>query len=393
MDTERPVPDLELGGIHHVTAVTGQAAENVRFYTQVLGMRLVKKTVNQDDVSAYHLFYGDEVGSPGTEVTFFDWPDAGHHRPGTGEVATIALRVPSMAALEYRVERLETAGIRHQGVAAYGSRSILHFTDPEGQRLALVDDDGAPGSSVWLGSPVPAQFAIRGIAFVVLVVRELGPTETVLRDVLGFRRAGEVVFDGHRRTVFETGPGGPGAEVHVEVRPEQSRARTGIGGVHHVAFRAPTDEAHQRWQAHIAAAGLSVTPVIDRYYFRSLYFREPGGVLYEIATDGPGFAIDEDPRHLGERLALPPFLEPLRARIEAGLRPLFLPQDSDCPPVTAFDAETPKAPHSSGAFGPRASGGARALATRAHRGSAVRPRPSSRRSTSWRYTRAAGSGI
>jgi len=324
MDFERPVPDLQLGGIHHVTAVTGRAAENVRFYTQVLGLRLVKKTVNQDDVSAYHLFYGDEAGSPGTEVTFFDWPDAGQHRPGTGEVATIALRVPSAAALWYWAERLESAGLRPRGIEAYGSRSILRFTDPEGQRLALVDDGGAPSRSAWQRSPVPTQFAIRGIAFVVLLVRELGPTETVLRHVLGFRRAGDVVFEGHRRAVFETGPGGPGAEVHVEIRPDQPRAHTGIGGVHHVAFRVPTEEAHHRWRRRIAAAGLAVTPVIDRYYFRSLCFREPGGVLYEIATDGPGFAIDEDPAHLGERLALPPFLEPLRAQIEAGLRPLVL---------------------------------------------------------------------
>ena len=204
----------------------------------------------------------------------------------------------------------------------YGGRGMIRFTDPEGQRLALIDASDWPGGSPWRESPVPAEFAIRGIAFVALVVRDLGPTEAVLRDVLGFRRAAERALDGHRRIVFETGPGGPGAEVHVEVRPELPRARTGIGGVHHVAFRTPTDEQHRQWRERVAVAGLAVTPVIDRYYFRSLYFREPGGVLFEIATDGPGFAVDEDPAHLGERLALPPFLEPYRAQIEAGLRPL-----------------------------------------------------------------------
>ncbi|MCM8748774.1 ring-cleaving dioxygenase [Thermomicrobiaceae bacterium CFH 74404] len=322
MNSRSPVTELELGGIHHVTAVTGRAAENVRFYTRVLGMRLVKKTVNQDDVSAYHLFYGDETGSPGTEVTFFDWPDAGPHRPGAGEVATIALGVPGRPALQYWTDRLDRAGIDHQGIEEYGGRGMIRFTDPEGQRLALIDASDWPGGSPWRESPVPAEFAIRGIAFVALVVRDLGPTEAVLRDVLGFRWAAELALDGHRRVVFETGPGGPGAEVHVEVRPELPRARTGIGGVHHVAFRTPTDEQHRQWHERVAAAGLTVTPVIDRYYFRSLYFREPGGVLFEIATDGPGFAVDEDPAHLGERLALPPFLEPYRAQIEAGLRPL-----------------------------------------------------------------------
>jgi glyoxalase family protein len=331
MDDQRPAAELELGGIHHVTAVTGRAAENVRFYTQVLGMRLVKKTVNQDDVSAYHLFYGDEVGSPGTEVTFFDWPDAGQNRPGAGEVATIALRVTGEAALQYWADRLTGAGIEHQGIEEYGGRGMIRFTDPEGQRLALVDDGGVPGGSPWRESPVPAEFAIRGIAFVTLVVRDLGPTETVLRDVLGFRRVAELTLDGHRRVVFETGPGGPGTEVHVEVRPELPYARTGIGGVHHVAFRTLTDEQHRRWQERVAAAGLAVTPVIDRYYFRSLYFREPGGVLFEIATDGPGFAVDEDPAQLGERLALPPFLEPYRVQIEAGLRPIAVTDGDDAP--------------------------------------------------------------
>ena len=320
--------DTPLGGLHHLTAVTGHAADNVAFYTGVLGLRLVKKTVNQDDVSAYHLFYGDEVGSPGTEVTFFDWPNSGAHRVGTGTIAETALRVPS-GALDWWTGRFAERGVAHDGVAEREGRATLTFTDSEGQRLSLVDDGDAPGKVPWSGSAVPAETQIRGLHSVTLDVAALAPTAQVLTEVLGFRQAGTYPHptdaDG-RVDVFETGPGGPGAAVRVAERPSLGRGRgggrVGIGGVHHVAFRVPDDAAHRAWQERIAAAGLGVTPVIDRFYFRSLYFRELGGILFEIATDGPGFATDEDPTHLGERLALPPFLEPRRAEIEAGLTPI-----------------------------------------------------------------------
>ena len=317
---------LELGGLHHVTAVTAHAAENVAFYTQTLGLRLVKKTVNQDDVSAYHLFYGDEAGHAGTEVTFFDWAMAAPNRPGTGEIAAIALRVDDQATLDWWAARFRDLGVAHGSIADRAGRAALPFTDPEGQRLELVEDGGVPGAPAgvaWSGSPVPAERQIRGLSAVTLVVARLAPTAALLTEVLGFRPARqEPSPDGGEMAVFEAGPGGPGTEVRVLARPDLPRARQGRGGVHHVAFRTPDDEQHQRWQQRLAAAGVNVTPVIDRYYFRSLYFNEPGGVLFEIATDGPGFATDEDAAHLGERLALPPFLEPHRARIEAGLRPL-----------------------------------------------------------------------
>ncbi|HUE76032.1 MAG TPA: ring-cleaving dioxygenase, partial [Chloroflexota bacterium] len=295
------------------------------FYTQVLGLRLVKKTVNQDDVSAYHLFYGDEKGSPGTEVTFFDWPNIGPYAAGVGEVSTIKLRVPGRDALDWWSRRFDELGIAHQEQDAGTGRRAISFLDHEGQRLQLMDDGGAPGGTPWSGSPVPTDRAIRGMYAISLVVDNLGPTAHVLTDVLGFRRGDDFTSadnEARRVTVFEVGPGGPGAEVHVEERPELPRARVGIGGVHHIAFRTPNDEEHREWRARIAAAQISVTPPIDRYYFRSIYFREPGGVLFEIATDGPGFATDEDAAHLGERLALPPFLEPHRNEIEAGLRPI-----------------------------------------------------------------------
>jgi glyoxalase family protein len=316
---------MELGGLHHVSAVTGNAPGNVAFYTQALGLRLVKKTVNQDDVSMYHLFYGDELGSPGTEVTFFDWGQAGPNRSGAGEIAEIALRVPSRASLDWWQQRFAEYGVAHQPVVERAGRAALAFSDPEWQRLALVDDGGAPGGTPWAGSPVPAEHAIRGMHAVTLVVARREPSAALLTGLLGFRAAGEYTLPGQderRVSIFATAGGGPGTEVHLLEDPDAPRARVGVGGVHHVAFRTPDDEQHRQWQARIAAAGLHVTPQIDRYYFRSLYFREPGGILYEIATDGPGFATDEDAAHLGERLALPPFLEPHRREIEAGLQPL-----------------------------------------------------------------------
>jgi len=315
---------MQLHGIHHVTAVTGHAAHNLAFYTEVLGLRLVKKTVNQDDLSAYHLFYGDEIGHPGTELTFFDWPDAGPNRPGVGSIAAIGLRVPNATALEWWVRHFDTVGVAHEGVAQRAGRATLAFTDPEGQRLQLVDGGDAPGGTPWARSPVPADVAIRGPGPITLTVGRREPTERTLVDVLGFRRDGEYTApdDGGPILVYAVGDGGAGAEVHLALRPDQTHGRVGIGGVHHVAFRTPDDDEHRAWRERLAAAGLGVTPVIDRYYFRALYFREPGGILCEISTDGPGFATDEDAAHLGEQLALPPFLEPRRAEIEAGLRPL-----------------------------------------------------------------------
>ncbi len=320
-----PSIDTPQSGIHHVTAVTGHAPQNVAFYTEVLGMRLVKKTVNQDDVSAYHLFYGDELGHPGTELTFFDWPQAIQNRPGTGAVAATGLRVPG-SSLEWWAGRLTTVGVRHEGIVERFGRRTLAFTDPEGQRLQLVDDAGTPGGTPWAGSPVPVEHGIRGLGPVTLVVARAEPTARVLTEAMGFRPIGEYTAneDGGLVRVYATADGGPGAEVHLAERPQLQRGAVGIGGVHHVAFRTPNDETQLAWQQRIAASGLRPTPVIDRYYFHSVYFREPGGVLFEIATDGPGFTGDEDAARLGESLSLPPFLEGRRREIEAGLQPLAL---------------------------------------------------------------------
>lgn len=319
-----------LSGLHHVTAVTGDVRSNLSFYTEQLGMRLVKRSVNQDDTSAYHLFYADANGSPGTDLTFFDWPNTRPRRHGPGTIGSTWLRVRSEDSLDWWAARLDESGVRRQEVVQRGGRATLRFRDPEDQVITLINDEGEPGGVHWDQSPVPAENAIRGLGPVTVTEMSLDPTAAFLVSVLGFREAGRytdrIGGGGDESvaevTVFATGPGGVGAEVHVAVVEGMHRGLVGRGGVHHVAFRTPDDEHHVAWQSHLASLGLGVTPVIDRFYFRSLYFREPGGVLFEIATDGPGFTADEPRESLGERLALPPFLEPQRERIEAGLVPL-----------------------------------------------------------------------
>jgi len=314
---------VQLEGLHHLTAVTGNPSLNVGFYTEVLGMRLVKKTVNQDDVGAYHLFYADEAGHPGTDVTFFDWPHAGKTSRGVGTITLTSLRVSGRAALEAWARRLTEFGISHDGIVDHSGRGSIAFSDPEGQRLELADDGGAPGGTPWSRSPVPVEMGIRGLHAVHIPVRKPDATAWILTQVMGFRQEREYRLpDDTRVLVYEVGHGGPGTEVHLEVRPALGPGQVGIGGVHHVAFRTPDGDEQAAWRTRLDDSGVGVTPVIDRFYFKSIYFREPGGVLFEIATDGPGFASDEPVDRLGENLALPPFLEPQRARIESGLRPI-----------------------------------------------------------------------
>ena len=314
-----------LTGLHHLTAVSADAPGNHRFYTRALGMRLVKRTVNQDDTSAYHLFYADGLASPGSDLTFFDWP-VGRERRGGNSVTRTGLRVSGAASLEWWAGRLREAGVQHGAVSERDGRAVLDFEDPEGQRLSLVDDGGAGEGHPWARSPVPPEHQIRGLGPVEMTVPVLGPTEAVLTGVMGMRHArAYAVPDETRREVhvYEMGEGGgPAAELHVAVRPDLEPARPGAGGVHHVAFRTPDEAEYRAWAERLAVLRVPNSGPVDRHYFRSLYFREPGGVLFEIATDGPGFAVDEPMEALGERLALPPFLEARRAGIEAGLKPI-----------------------------------------------------------------------
>lgn len=316
---------MELTGIHHLTAVSARIRENYRFYTQVMGMRLVKRSVNQDDVSAYHLFYSDAVGSPGNDLTFFDW-DVPRERRGTHSIVRTYLRVNGAAALTWWAEWLQEHGVTHSGVTERDGRLTLDLEDPEGQRLSLVDDGGRGDEPTpWERSPVPAPYQIRGLGPIVLSVPDLRPTDLMLTHALYMRPVRQYAHPENARHtvhVYEMGKGGPHAELHVAVQPDLPTTRPGAGGVHHVAFRTPDEAEYDAWFQRLRTLGIPNSGKVDRYWFRSLYFREPNGILFEIATDGPGFAVDEDPATLGERIVLPPFLEPHRAAIIANLKPI-----------------------------------------------------------------------
>ncbi|MGJ3263704.1 MAG: ring-cleaving dioxygenase [Salinarimonas sp.] len=302
-------------GLHHVTAISGEARRNRDFYTRVLGLRLVKKTVNFDDPGTYHLYFGDEAGSPGTILTFFPWANAAPGRAGAGETAETAFRVPK-SAIGFWLARFVAHSVDHDGPTTRFGRPVVAFRDPDGMRLALVGVDGAEGEPARAHDEIDAAHAIRGFESVTLELTAIEGTAAVLTQVFGFaeaaREGGRVRFEG-------TAPVGAAVEL---VASTAGRPRPGAGSVHHVAFRATDDAAQAAMAETLAGMGLPTTEQKDRNYFRSVYFREPGGVLFEIATDDPGFSADEPAESLGEALMLPPFLEPHRARIEAVLAPL-----------------------------------------------------------------------
>ncbi|HEX2722543.1 MAG TPA: ring-cleaving dioxygenase [Gemmatimonadaceae bacterium] len=314
---------MQLHGIHHLTAVSASIRENLRFYTTTMGMRLVKRSVNQDDVSAYHLFYADARGTPGTDFTFFDW-DMQREKRGTNSITRTGLRVNGRETLDWWAARFQELGVANEGVGGRDERLILDFEDVEGQRLTLVDDAGEGDEPApWEQSPVPAEYQIRGLGPIVMSVPDLAPTATILTQLMEMRPLR--VYDGggeypHDVHVFGMDGTGPSAELHVAVEPRLPRARLGAGGVHHVAFRTPDEAEYHAWAKRLNEFGIPNSGEIDRYYFRSLYFREPGHILFEIATDGPGFGVDEDPSTLGERVALPPFLESRREEIVSNLK-------------------------------------------------------------------------
>jgi glyoxalase family protein len=315
---------MQLAGIHHLTAVSARIRENHHFYTRDLGMRLVKRSVNQDDVTAYHLFYADGRGTPGTDLTFFDWPVPPERR-GTRSITRTSLRVRDGASLEWWKQRLDALGLKAGAVHERDGRLTLDFEDPEGQRLSLVEDGGAGEWHPWERSPVPEEHQVRGLGPIVLSVPSLGPTDAVLQRVLGMRPVREYAHPEHERHtvhVYEMGPGGAHAELHIAVQPDLPVVRQGAGGVHHVALRTPTFDEYDAWNERLAEAGVPSSGPVDRYWFRSLYFREPNGILFEIATDGPGFGVDEALETLGEKVVLAPFLEPQRDAILANLKPI-----------------------------------------------------------------------
>ena len=321
---------MHLTGIHHLTAISANVRENYRFYTRVMGMRLVKRSVNQDDVSAYHLFYADGAGSPGTDLTFFDWPVA-RERRGTRSIVRTCLRVRGGESLEWWASHLRGAGVDATDIVERDGRATIDFEDPEGQRLSLVDDGGAGDEPVlWEKSPVPPDHQVRGLGPIVMSVPALRPTDVVLTEVVNMRQVRDYAsadFGPGGVHVFEMGAegdgeSGPHRELHVAVQPDLPESRQGAGGVHHVAFRTPTERDYHAWAARLNELRVPNSGEVDRYWFRSLYFREPNGILFEIATDGPGFSVDEDPATLGEKVVLPPFLESRRAAIVAALKPI-----------------------------------------------------------------------
>ena len=307
---------LRVHGIHHLTAVTARAAQNVAFYTRVLGLRLVKKTVNQDDVRAYHLFYADNAGSPGTDLTFFDWP-AARERRGNSSVTRTGLRIPKGSAAWW-AEYLKKHGVETV-LSERATRTVLDFDDPEGQRLSLVEDDGVSARPV--ASAVPAAHQIMGLGPVTLTVPGLFPTDGVLERAYGLEKAHSYSEPAGETHVFKMDAAGPQGELHLAVRPSLPPHRPGAGGVHHVAFRIRNEDL-DAWDEQLKNLGLATSGEVERYYFRSIYYREPNGVLLELATDGPGFTADEPLETLGQNLSLPPFLEGRRAAIEANLKPL-----------------------------------------------------------------------
>ena len=326
-----------LSGIHHVTAIASDPQRNLDFYSGMLGLRLVKRTVNFDDPQTYHFYFGDEVGTAGSILTFFPWPGARRGRQGSGQVAVTSF-VVLPTAIGFWVERLLRYNIQYEGPVRRGSGSdmehVLAFKDHDGLMLEIVGSPGAEARPAWAGAPgVPSEHAMHGFHGVTLWVDERAATERVLVDTLGFREARE---DGTTKR-YTVGDGGPGTFVDVREIGGFGRALGGAGTVHHVAFAVADDETELAVRERVLESGLRATPVIDRNYFHSVYFREPGGVLYELATISPGFTIDEPVEQLGESLKLPPQYEPNRAEIEAVLPRIHLPASSS---TTSIFAET-----------------------------------------------------
>ena len=315
-----PTNATPIGGIHHITAIAGPAQENLDFYAGVLGLRLVKRSVNQDDPGTYHLFYADAEGHPGTDLTFFPWANMPPGRLGAGLAAEVPLAVPA-GSLGYWAERLARYGVAVGAPETRFGEHALPFADPHGLVLALVETDDPRVFTPWPGSPVPPARAIRGLHAARLWERDPAGTAAFLTEVLGFT---EQAAEGEWRR-FGVAGGGSGAWVELRAVPQAPRGHWGVGTVHHIAWRMPDEGQELALRARIAAAGANPTGLIDRFWFKSVYFLEPGGVLFELATEGPGFAIDENAAHLGEQLILPPWLEPARPQIEAALPPLTLP--------------------------------------------------------------------
>lgn len=310
----------DIPGIHHVTAIAGEPQANIDFYAGILGLRLVKLTVNFDDPGTYHLYYGDGQGHPGTILTFFPWPGAPRGRIGTGQATVTAFAVPH-GALDYWQKRLREHHIECRQPQAALEEPVLAFADPDGLQLELVSVPDASPDRSWDGGPVPVEFGIRGFHHVTLCEEGYERTAVLLTEIMGFR----LIHSHDNRFRYAVAEAGTGTIVDLICAPAGKTGRVAVGTVHHVAWRTPTDAQQLQWRTTLSSRMFNVTPVIDRKYFHSIYFREPGGVLFEIATDPPGFAIDEPADQLGSHLVLPAWLEPSRAELERILPRVRLP--------------------------------------------------------------------
>jgi glyoxalase family protein len=310
----------DIGGIHHVTCISGDAQENLDFYTGALGMRMVKKSVNQDSPDTYHLFYADAEGHAGSDITFFPWPGMQKATPGFGLGMESSLAVPK-GSLDYWAERIAKAGAKPGAIETRQGERVLPFDDPHGLHIALIETSDKRTATPWNKSPVPKDKQIIGLHAVRLWEDDADRTGSFLVDVLGFRK--ETASDGWQR--YAVAGGGSGAHIELKQVPSEKRGRWGVGGIHHVAWRVKDEAAQLGVRQRVAEAHRRPTDVIDRFWFKSVYFMEPGGVLFELATDGPGFTADESLETLGEKLVLPPWFEAQRKEIEAGLPKLTYP--------------------------------------------------------------------
>jgi glyoxalase family protein len=322
LSSERPKtnPAHGIEGLHHVTAIAGEPQPNIDFYTSVLGLRLVKLTVNFDDPTTYHIYYGDGQGHPGTILTFFPWPGAYVGRIGTGQLTVTSFAVPDKS-LPYWRKRLGKRGVEFEDARSDFGEERLFFQDPDGLQLELVSTSNADPDRLWERGPVPTEHAIRGFHHVTLSENGYERTASLLTDILGFKQ----IARHENRFRYAVADGTPSTIVDLVCAPEARAGRVAVGTVHHVAWRTATDREQVRWRDTLMKEQYDVTPIIDRQYFHSIYFREPGGVLFEIATDPPGFAIDESVELLGTALKLPPELEKARFELERLLPPIKLP--------------------------------------------------------------------
>ena len=310
-----------LKGIHHVTAITSSAEKNYEFFTYTLGMRLVKKTVNQDDIQTYHLFFADDEGNAGTDMTFFDFPGIPKGRHGTNEIYRTAFRVPSDEALTYWVKRFDHYEVKHEGISTLFGKKVINFEDFDEQQYMLISDEtneGIESGIAWKKGPVPTEYAITGLGPITIRIAQYDYMKQVLQSVMDMR---EVATEGDLH-LFEVGEGGNGASVIVEKNIVLPPGLQGFGTVHHAAFRVEDKDVLLEWLDHMEESGFRSSGYVDRFFFESIYVRVAPGILFEWATDGPGFMGDEDYETVGEKLSLPPFLEPKREYIESVVRPI-----------------------------------------------------------------------